>query len=47
MIEIHENGLNMVFDTGEDAELYLLHFGENEFDKSLITDKDIHVHRAL
>lgn len=47
MIEIHENGLNMIFDTDGDGELYLLHFGENEFDKSLITDKDIHVYRAL
>ena len=47
MIEIHENGLNMIFDIGTDGELYLLHFGENEFDKGLVTDKDIHVYRAL
>lgn len=47
MTEIRENGLILVFDTDANGELYLLHFGTNEFDNSLIAKDDYHAYRAV
>ena len=46
MININENGLKLIFDIGEDGELYLLHFGENEFLESLVGE-DRRAYRAI
>lgn len=46
MIHIKENGLNIVFDIGAGGELYLLHFGEHEFDESLVGE-DRRAYRAI